>query len=300
MEYSPALNRYLIGNRTAINLFTSDDNLNTWIERAPGIVSAQNWHGGAWSPSLNLFAIACATLGGSCIATSPDGITWTKRTLSDLFFKGIIWVPEKNLFVCTSDLSGQISTSPDGITWTNFAQTNTGWVDVAYSPSLDRYVAIFSTGSNALAGNRAAFATNPSTINWGVAATPTIGGVAPNWVNIVWATELNLFVACSLSDVTEGCFMTSPDGINWTLVRTIPAVDRESISYSSSLKRLLATSDGAMKISTSEDGTIWINRKIRKPLGGTILSYWDSTNKIFITDTAVSPTQRFQFSKSGK
>lgn len=55
--------------------------------------------------------------GSGYIATSPDAITWTQRTVSGTpSFTGVCWTG--SLFVAVGS-SGAIHTSPDGITWTS-------------------------------------------------------------------------------------------------------------------------------------------------------------------------------------
>jgi hypothetical protein len=57
------------------------------------------------------------------IVTSPDGITWTGRNITQGFWRGITY--GDGIFVTADATSGaaNISTSPDGITWTDTSST---------------------------------------------------------------------------------------------------------------------------------------------------------------------------------
>ena len=56
------------------------------------------WNSVCWSPELGLF---CAVASLTMAATSPDGITWTQRTLPvRAAWWSICWSPELGLF-CT-------------------------------------------------------------------------------------------------------------------------------------------------------------------------------------------------------
>lgn len=69
------------GNARAM---TSDNAGITWAEHNI-LANNDNWHGIAWSPTLNLFAAtAISGTGAQRIATSPDGIVWTARTAPGL------------------------------------------------------------------------------------------------------------------------------------------------------------------------------------------------------------------------
>lgn len=71
----------------------------------------------AWSPTLNLFCAVANTNTVRCI-TSPDGITWTARTIPSREWRNIAWSPELSLFCALSYDGASAAQSADGITWT--------------------------------------------------------------------------------------------------------------------------------------------------------------------------------------
>lgn len=76
----------------------------------------------AWSPTLRLFVWATTLF----IATSPDGVTWTTRTIpapggTPMQPVCVIWYAAAALFIIGSQTGGSnaIATSPDAINWTS-------------------------------------------------------------------------------------------------------------------------------------------------------------------------------------
>ena len=71
---------------------------------------------------------------------------------TQVVYKDMIWVAgTHNLFVAVGGYSagfGQIATSPDGLTWTliTLSTDTTPFTSVAYSPTLDLFVAVEESG----------------------------------------------------------------------------------------------------------------------------------------------------------
>jgi len=102
---------------------------------------------------LSLF-VAVANTGTNRAATSPDGITWTGRSIdANSQWYGVTWSPELSLFVAVAaNGTTRAATSPDGVTWTNRAiDTGSAWRDVTWSPELSLFVAVAASGTNRVA-----------------------------------------------------------------------------------------------------------------------------------------------------
>lgn len=82
--------------------------------------------------------VAVASAGTNRCATSPDGITWTNRTIAASTWQRVIYAGGQ--FVAVG-FAGVISTSPDGTTWTS-RTSGVAWnlVDIAHNGT--EYVAI--------------------------------------------------------------------------------------------------------------------------------------------------------------
>jgi hypothetical protein len=92
--------------------------------------------------------------------------------------------------------------------------------------------------------------------------TRGVGVADNNWLSLVWAGELGLFVAVGTSG-TGNRVMTSSDGINWiTRVNGVPDNNWGYITWASPLGLLVATASSGTgnRIITSPDGINWTTR----------------------------------------
>lgn len=132
---------------------TSPDGI-TWTERSIDASSgtSQNLKGVCWAPELSLAVICCLNTGvavANKFQTSPDGITWTRRTAAaDVQLTDVKYSPTLGFCSCaqTGTTSNQIQTSPDGITWT--AQTTPAirsWKSVRWHEAAGRWIVVGTT-----------------------------------------------------------------------------------------------------------------------------------------------------------
>jgi len=200
----------------------------------------------AYSPSLDLFA----AVGDGVAMSSPDGVTWTTRTIEDYNWTGITWDSSIALFVAVA--IGATARSANGTTWTitylnSYSHTWTtrtmpsgyGWVAAVWSPELEIFAAIaYPDGGTSKA------ATSADGITWTERTLPE-----GDWRDICWSPELSLFVAVSNQ---TNYVATSPDGTTWT-ART-GTLGLSGIVWSAELALFVAV--GA-KAYTSTNGTSW-------------------------------------------
>jgi hypothetical protein len=161
-----------------------------------------------WVPALSLH-VAVGYRGN--IWTSPDAITWTRRSPANVYvgsfygFRGICYSPSLGLLCAVGD-PNEIQTSPNGINWTkrtSDVSVTTFW-DVCWSPTQALFVAVGegSSGSSKIM-------TSPDGINWTL-RTPAVG--ANNFYSCSWDSTNALFVVAG----RFGKIQTSPNGIAWT------------------------------------------------------------------------------------
>jgi hypothetical protein len=133
-----------------------------------------------------------------------------------------------------------------GITWTNrTAAQNNQWFGVAWSPTLNLFASVASSGTNRVQ-------TSPDGITWTVRNAPS-GATASTWRKVIWVDALALFVAVAESGTNR--VMTSPDGIAWTGRST--TVVGYDLAWSPSLSRLVIIGYIAPYAYHSSDGVTW-------------------------------------------
>jgi hypothetical protein len=140
---------------------------------------------------------------GNYAATSPDGITWTVRTLA-----AAVWNPlayGNSRFVTINDDSLVSVSTNAGVTWSTPAALPTGtatdWYDLTYGNGL--FVAVgmeFSSGSGS-----PCIITSPDGVTWTTRTSPVIDlrGVTFGGDRFVAIPQNN------------SAFVASLDGINW-------------------------------------------------------------------------------------
>lgn len=174
--------------------------------------------------------------------------SWTTRVITVVNWTSVIWHPVSYLYVAVASTgTNRAATSPDGITWTNrvhgVSSTST-YAAQAYSPSLNRIVAVGSDGS-------LMYSTDGITWTAGTAIS------ASNYLSVAWSPSLNLFAAPASNGT--GSMMTSPDGITWAS-QTLPTLTNPQfrcICWSAELGLFVALTytDGQGVISSN--GTTW-------------------------------------------
>lgn len=128
------------------------------------------------------------------VCTSPDGVTWTARTVpAKNAWRGVTF--GDGLFVAVANPSydheapGQlVMTSPDGINWTLRNCDDQWWEDICWGNGL--FVAVSSY--QAAGGQRAM--SSPDGVNWTLEDTPALA-----WRNPAYSPKLGRFCAVAFS-----------------------------------------------------------------------------------------------------
>ena len=204
VAWSPSLNLLVAvsnSSNASNSIITSTNGIKWSIQSAP---YNYDWYSVCWSPTLNLFvAIAKSAPTSNTIMTSPNGITWTARTAPTIEWWQIIWCVELSIFVVVGT-GTTVLTSSNGINWTSrTASSNSNWKSVAWSSSLNLFVAVADSGSSKVM-------TSSDGINWTNRTIPTDA----QWWNVCWSPVFGLFVAVS-ANTNNNYYMYSSDGINW-------------------------------------------------------------------------------------
>lgn len=200
------------------------------------------------------FLIVGGSSSNAGVSTSPDGITWTKRTgFPSASWAGFLVTAEWGAFkFLAAGGGGRLATSDDGgVTWTfRTGLSSTSWGSTYVND-------INWNGSQFLAiGDSGRAATSTDGITWtyqsGLSSTSWGAGEARS---MVWAGDaFNLFIVVG----SNGGVATSPDGITWTYQSGLSATawgtkQAECVEYSSTLAKLCAGGafGGTLATSTS-------------------------------------------------
>lgn len=274
-----------------------------------------NWSSVAYGNSTY---VAVSTTMSNVAITSPDGVTWTTRTLPVTGnWTSVCWGGTTGLFAAVCSGTNFCATSPDGITWTlrllpaiqNWncvASNGTSYVAVgattadaattagAYSadgitwsanvlPSAIWMAVVYGAGTS----NRYVATANGNTTAWDAdgAGTWTTGGTtsAVNYRSLGW--NGTRFVAVSGS--STAC-RYSTDATSWTAGGALPTSTSTAIAYSSAdaLFCVVATNNSSTA-ATSADGTTWTTRA----MGSSLANNWagicsDGTSWVAVSNTS--------------
>lgn len=197
--------------------------------------------------------------------------------------------------------------SETGLKWTTqTAAGSGGWRSVAWSPSLNKFVAVgvSSTFPNATVRR---IMTSSDAKTWALTPSANLPATAGVWTSITWSPQLNLFVvvACGRTNFatctgsTNLRVLTSPDGNIWT-ERAAPDTDStwQSITWSPQLNLFVAVADGGTSsIMTSSDGLTWTARTAPEDNAWKSVA-WSPERNLFVA-VASSGTNRVMTSPDG-
>jgi len=196
LTWSPSLSRFAAviyaGTGTGQAAYSSDGI--TWtVVNMPtsGTVYYTNL---TWASGINKF-VAVPFI-GALVATSSDGITWTKTAITNSQWKNVVWANAYNLLVAVSQTSPYLATSPDGTTWTNRSvPANSYEGGIVYSPEIG-VILVSSSNTGLLASTDG--------INYGKIDVNTLSSqnVPSNLRGIAWSPEQFRFAAVSTSRAT--------------------------------------------------------------------------------------------------
>jgi len=184
-------------------------------------------------------------------ATSPDGITWTSRTvpgLSTLGWTNSTFGNNTFLAITGGTVSGGVAaTSPNGITWTQRSLGDSReWSGVAYGNGT--FLAVSRNGVRA--------STSATGASW------ALNDNQPSTTLNSLAFGNGKFVSIS----TAGTAYSTLDGINWSNSGTMPVVTSPNwsdLTYGGGL--FIACNTNSSEIATSPNGSTWTLRNLPSP-----------------------------------
>jgi hypothetical protein len=203
----------------------SDDGGLTWT-LAYSADDLKSWVSVIWCSGWSKFVAVASGGTGNRVMTSSDGITWALVNSGDdtMTWRAVAYSPSLNraVIVASSGTGGRLSTSTDGVTWTKITSANdTATMGcIAWSETLGRFVILSQTGTGNIgqySANGTSWTTFAQTSTTAVSFAVTSSTADKQ---LVWSSELGLFVAALLSP-SNYSIVTSPTGYDqWTLRAT--------------------------------------------------------------------------------
>lgn len=232
IAWSPALSEFVgvntdIGS-TGYRMMHSEDGL-TWTLNGtalPTIGASDPINRIVWVPELEKY-IAC---GAEYVGSSTDGHNWTFAAVGSSLhnYKGLAYSPALGRLVLTSQSTSngtdQFQYSDDGVNWNAvalFTATRLQWQSVAWSPTLNLFVAV--SQSRTVDGNNYNMAYSANGVDWTPLASPA-GNVSHS--SVTWNSAIGKFVVVIRGSSTV---LNSTDGINWTTHTSAISQDWEHV-----------------------------------------------------------------------
>ena len=196
------------------------------------------WVGITYSSDLNLFVAVAQDL-ATTVATSPDGLTWTSRTIPTGGWRNVTSGGGKIVIVGNSG-SGFIHSS-DGITWSASSGSASYWaLGITYSADLSMFLAVSYNPSSR------SFRSVDGGATWVSSALPAVAS------KVAWNNGVFVYIP----DASTNTVYRSADGISWTSISSQggSAFPADIIAFKGYFVVMLAVG-GYLKF--SRDGVSW-------------------------------------------
>ncbi|BDG02861.1 IPT/TIG domain-containing protein [Anaeromyxobacter oryzae] len=212
---------------------------------------------------------------GGAAYSSPDGTSWTRRDPGTT--KNLCDVTWTGSTFLAVGEDGAVTTSPDGIGWTSqTAPTTDSFTAVGASPSL----AVATTFP--YSGSQSALLTTPDGVDW----TPRVPGISP--FNDV------LFAGGRFVAVGSYRSATSADGVDWDTSGTVPGIPDAVVHTGTAYAAVGTDGNGAGAFFTSADGLAWSMRSAdhelvglaRRPSDGLLVAVGSDVARVSADDGA--------------
>jgi len=293
----------------------------TWTQRA--LPSNVSWISAIWGnpTSGNIFVALSYNSNYNTIgASSPDGITWTQRTLPNAAWGSLAFGNDTFVALSSSLDTSVGATSSDGITWTQRGSppgTGNAWFGAAFGvvagsgtfvgisggtlaatstnngaswsagstmpdPGGNRYRAVaYGNGMFvAIVNGSNLAASSPDGVTWTAQTLPASAG----WLSLAFGN--GVFIALEISGTSAHC-ATSPDGVNWT-AQSMPGNNWITLTFGNGV--FVAAANGQPWIATSTNGMVWIMRPLPVTSGWRCSAYGNETFVILDNDNAIAIT----------
>jgi hypothetical protein len=270
----------------------------TWTESRTSQTDNTFWKCGAYSASLNRFAIVSSTQNNG--AYSGDlGVNWSNSSTpispSNWGDNCMAYAPELGVFAAGSVGGRTESTafisSTDGISWTSRAAPSGSSENVWRGMCWGREPGLFVAVGDIAAGATYALATSANGTTW----TERTASSQSRWAAVAWGNAAGVYCAVAYT----GQIMTSPDGITWTARTAASGVTVMGAVAWSPVRRIFCAvgPSGTNRCSTSLDGITWTERTIPSNSWNSIV--WNDRLGLFVACNSDGTTSGIATSPDG-
>lgn len=219
----------IVGGFSQGTIYTTSDYI-TLVQRTSGLAGQSRLRDIVWAPGLGLFV---AVGNNGTILTSPNGTTWTNRSIAGAKnFSAVIWTGTR--LIATGDMT---FTSTNGTTWT--FQSQHGRHD-RLSELADGYV---YAGTSRTADG----------ITWSFSPDFQVDTGASG-------CEIKLHNGVYLGPTTSGRIIRSTNGLTWANIFTPVTNTLRSVAAQSTSGRWVAVGDGGRIVTSDDGGLSWTLR----------------------------------------
>jgi hypothetical protein len=185
------------------------------------------------------------------IYNSKDGIKWSLQYTSTNVINKFYSIPDSSLAIAITNNTNTLY-NQDATTWVPYSNNlpSGNWIDITFSPELQRLVIIASSGTN----YKKIYYSDDLSATWNISNDLTIN----SYQSICWCNDISLFIIISNSG-TGNRVMTSSEGIEWSSVSYPNDYNWTSVCWSNALKLAVAVANSGTnnRIMTSSDGITW-------------------------------------------
>lgn len=227
----------------------------------------------AYSQDLMAF-VAVASNNNQILVSWDGGASWAAKDVQNnesiVGYHKVYYSDYLHMFCAVAKGSNKIVTSFDSYTWNAVPVTGVPeeYGSICYSDELRIFCAIpYNTYSLPYKTN--GIAVSRDGITWQVISLPEEG----DWVDIIWASKLHMFVGIAKGSTNGKKIITSVNGYDWKIVALPRAQDYRALAYSRKNNIVCAIAYNSDEILTSPDGKTWTNNKLPRTMNLTCLTY---------------------------
>ncbi|MBX2989442.1 MAG: hypothetical protein KF802_16255 [Bdellovibrionaceae bacterium] len=211
-------------------------------------------------PNAPIIPVYCLISGSTTALTSPDGTTWTQRTLPS----GSVWISiarSPTTFCMVAQGSTAAATSPDGINWTAGSPPNKAWGNLSWNGT--RFLASTGWAGGVTSSN---FITSTNGTTWSNVAI---------FLDVGWATAASGTGFCAVTE--SGECINSTNGTSWSEQDGHPEGATHLYSGGGNVVSIYANGASSNVFFSTNNGVSWTSKNMPSSAVWSVGTYGNST-----------------------